>query len=131
MKKKQVEFFYRAAEGGGAPRLVGSDEFGPQDMLDASIGFRCPFCAEMTFIDFHRPEGDWPDSVTLVCDAGRDHRLDERQARRELDEYPLTIGWERCPRCDAVARREVKSADAAHADVLCTADASHNYRDEL
>jgi hypothetical protein len=130
VSKKRVDFFYRTADG-GQPRLVGSDHFGPEDILDASIGFACPFCGETALVDFHRPEGDWPDAVTLVCDAGRDHQLDETQPRREVNEYPLTLGWERCPRCDAVARREVASADATHADVLCTADETHNYRDEL
>lgn len=129
--KKQVDFFYRTAEGGGDARLVGSDRFGADDMLDASIGLCCPFCGETPFIDFHRPEGDWPDTVTLVCEAGRDHRLDERQPRRDVNDYPMTIGWEKCPRCGANARREVKSADATHADVLCTADAGHDFRDEL
>ena len=131
MPAKKVDFFYRSTQAGAAARLVGSDHFGPEDMLDASIGFPCPFCGEIAFIDFHRPEGDWPDAVTLVCDAGRGHGLDERQPRREVNEYPLTIGWERCRSCDAVARREVASADATHAEVLCTANPDHNHRDEL
>jgi hypothetical protein len=129
--KKQVDFFYRSADGRQDARLVGSDRFGPDDMLDASIGLPCPFCGDTPLVDFHRPEGEWPDSVILVCDSGQAHRIDERQRQREVNEYPMTIGWERCPRCDAVARREVASADATHADVLCTADADHNYRDAL
>ena len=129
--KKQVEFFYRTADGRDDARLVGSDRFGPDDMLDASIGLPCPFCGDTPLIDFNRPQGEWPDSVILVCDAGRDHRLDERQTRREVNEYPRTIGWEKCHRCGANARVEVASAEATHADVLCTADAAHNYQQDL
>ena len=131
MARKVVEFFYRSAGDPGPARSVGRDRFGPEDMLDASIGLPCPFCGDVPLIDFHRPEGDWPDSVLLVCEAGREHRVDERQPQRVVDEYPMTIGWERCPRCGASARREVGGAEATHADVYCTADAAHNYRDEI
>ena len=130
MPKKRVEFFYRTAEDPGHPRSVGSDHFGPEDMPDVSLSLPCPFCGETPEVDFNRPEGEWPDTVLLVCASGRTHRLDEGQPQRVLQEYPKTIGWERCPQCDASARREVPSAEAGHVDVLCSANAAHNRREE-
>ena len=47
----------------------------------------------------------------------------------KADEYPKTIGWEKCPECDAQARRQINAADDDYVDVVCTANKDHNYQE--